>query len=911
MFKVEHHRPTWHHAVLALSLLGVCSVLPSTGHQCNIVVYFGQKTAECKALGLTELPDDFDYDVKVLHFRKNNLVHIGIDFFKKYTALQEIFLEENKIDTIAPEGFRGLSNLQVLDMQGNALTTVPIASFRYLTSLRELVLRGNPMKYITENAFGNLPRIEVLNFENCILERVDPKAFHGLTNVKEINLVNNELNSLGAPMEHSLPPNLSIFRLYRNPWNCNCKLRWLRQWIANTRVNWDFSQNTPACSTPEILLGLNWKHLKPEQFACPSRILANGTTSIELEVGQNVTTDCLVSGDPIPLVTWFKGTEPIHALKNMEKYMILTRGLDPIRSSLTVWDIDQKDAGDYKCVADNSVGRSEVTYKLWIRTEGEMPSPRSVTGISQESILGIAVGGALFILILVVCVVYGLRRRDRRKHAYRVRDYKKTQKGKKDKSYIKENCEKSLPCATTELLSEKEKEKERERGKMELAKSEKPIGNDIRHEKEEFKMKIFAYRGPQKDDKTKIDHGYATPDREDTETDPLCKNTDSLKPVCNNVREVTPDLLKNEHNKVPAKKQNISTKEESPCVKGDYTPATPNGGLDKGVHVTVRGPVKDAYHKISVPKETLSESVVDKHKDHSSDRHPSSRKGSLDDLLTHNSSSSRDSLSSSHRASSKGSPSRSPNTEQQDNILNQSQCSSTPHGVSNSHSLSSNMSRSADHKQPGSRDRDRHSVSDCGKYSTLPSKSGAKNLPAASYMPSGTIRPNHSSRQHSGVGSPGRTVPKAGGPVPHRPHPQGWGHTGSPHSSPGHKQGARAAAAAATVVVPVPIIKLPDGHLSNKKDYRALVVPPPPLPPANRSPFAIKSTPGPAALVNPGEGIPAPRKPPRTYSSVYENPYSAVPSRQNSRQSSRQSSHDSEVEKMPNVGEKDEFGTCV
>ena len=887
-----------------LLLLGCCSCLLTltAAHSCNVVVYFGQKTAECTSQGLTDVPPGLGYDIKVLQFKGNAMTQIGIDYFKQYTALQELFIEKNRISSIAPEGFRGLSNLQVLDLNGNQLTTVPIATFAYMTSLRELILKANPIRYITENAFGNLPHIEILNFENCFLERVDPKAFHGLTHVKEINIVNNELQLLEAEMEQSLPPNLSIFRLYRNPWKCDCKLRWLREWIENTKVNWDFSQNTPACSSPEIMRGLNWEHLNPEQFACPSQILANGTTSMELEVGENVTVECLINGDPLPSVTWFKGSQPITMTTDINKYMLVIIGQDPIRSSLTIWDVRMGDAGDYKCVAANSAGRSEVTYKLWIRESMDVPQPEGVTGISQESILGIAVGGALFILILVVCVVYGLRRRDRRKHAYRVRDYKKPTKGKKDKSYIKENCDKSLPGATTELLSEKEKEKEKERGKMELQMTENAMSNDIRHDNEEFKMKIFSYSRPGKEDvKGQLDHGYATPDREDTETDPLCKNTDTLKPACNDVREVTPDLLKNDSNsgKHHAKKANhVTTKEENPYVK-EYKP---NGGIDRQKDLQLN---KDYSANSNSSRDRHGRDsdhhngVRDRGRDHepSTDRHrPPSRKGSLEDILAQNSSSSKDSLCSTQRGSSRGSPCRSPNLEHKDNLVNQSQSSSSPHGVPNNQPLSSSLSKNPEHR--------RERLSEGVKFATLPSKSGAsKGLPASAYMQTGTMRPASRQQGRGGPGKPNQ-----------RPHSQGWnphGLPGSPQGSPARPHTGRTGAGGA----PVPIIKLPDGHLVGKKDYRTLVVPPPPLPPANRSPFAIKATPsGPAALVNPGEGMPpAPRKPPRTYSSVYENPYSTV-SRQSSRQSSqssRQNSHDSDSERPHKLGEKDEFGTCV
>jgi len=69
--------------------------------------------------------------------------------------------------------------------------------------------------------------------------------------------------------------------------------RWVRRMLnisdmestpAEKKINWDFGANTPACATPDLLRTVQWKHLKPDQFACASQIVSNATTSIELKV---------------------------------------------------------------------------------------------------------------------------------------------------------------------------------------------------------------------------------------------------------------------------------------------------------------------------------------------------------------------------------------------------------------------------------------------------------------------------------------------------------------------------------------------------------------------------------------------------------------------------------------------------
>lgn len=782
-------------------VLAVTVMTFTEAHQCNVVVYFGQKTAECQALGLSELPQDMEFDLKVLQFKDNNLTDLSIDFFKGYTAIQELFLEYNTISTVAAQAFRGLSNLQILDLTGNDLSTVPISSFHYLTSLRELILKSNPIKYITANAFAYLPRIEVLNFENCWLKKINPKAFHALSFVTEINLVNNVLKSLEVYMEPSLPPNLRIFRLYHNPWHCDCHLRWLHEWIEINNVNWDFSKNTPACTTPEIMKGLHWKHLMPSQFACPSKILVNSTTSLEVHVGQNVTIECLVTGDPRPAISWLKEGRHITMSSNMHRYRLDTSGHDPIHSTLSIWDVGLEDAGDYKCIAVNSAGRSEVTNKLWI-WEGINMSAGA--GISQDSILGIAVGSALFLLILLVCAVYGLRKRDKRKHAYRVRDYRKPNKNKKDKSY-KENWEISTGTMT-ELLSEKEKEM----GKFENQIRDTRVVNSAKGNREEYKVELFEHSSDgTKNPHVQLDLSHTAPDEYKHATKPLCED-DTLKPKFNNMREVTPDLLKNDNSSPKPHHtegaNQITIKEESPNIKGEYM----------------------TNSSIYRQKDLLSDK--DYGKDSSKEGKKNGNKGFTN-----------------QRGCSQGSQRPDLNPDHLD------QLSEVPH-----YSTSS-VGRIPHHQS--------EPLSDCVTF--------------ANSSPSNRL-----------------------------PHTIRWGPTQtSPQSSQAIKQGSRSA------TTPNPSPKVPNRQFVGRKDNHALVVPSTPLPRANNPPIAAKSPSGPGALVNPRDGLPpAPRKPPRTYSSRYENPYGKVSwqGRRQDSQGSCQSGQDGKGDSIVhNKQHNDDLGTGV
>ena len=876
---------------LLLQLLGV------NCHNCEVVVMFSLKTAQCNDRNFQSVPRDLGRDIKVLSFEGNGLTYLGMDYFKEYPALQEIYFSNNRIDSIAPDAFRGLRNLQILDISGNKLTSFPTEVFKHLRYVREVNFKGNPIKYILEDDLQFLPNLEIISFENNWLERIHPKAFAGLEKLEEINLVNNELTFLSSEMETELPRSLKFFRLYQNPWNCDCKLRWLRQWIASTKVNWDFGTtipNTPACSTPEILRGINWKHLEPDKFACGSKILTNGSATIEMQIGQNITIDCnIVSGDPVPSVFWMKGQKDIPS--DSSRYSVLTIAQPDIRSSLTIWKVNLSDQGDYKCVAKNPVGESEVTFKLWFRgtdTE-EVENYDLILGIRKEVVLGIAVGLAVLILILVICCVYGFRKRNRRNHAYKVRDYKKPVK--KDKKIKNKHCdmkgEKSHPNVTTELLGDKK-----------LEQKEIMLKEINEKQNEDFKMKIFSYHDPSGHGGSQSEHSLITVGEK--ETDPLCDK--KLKGVSDDSRQATPDLLRNDYSKSDSDKP-------SQCMRDD------NSG-DEGYR-SLNGSGTTCKEDKQNPKQAGLSTSTASSQSAKSEKSKSEKRvdfadgvTSIDDVLT---STVVSSLTSSPTRSKKDNSIDSttlPSAMKQVNLSKQTSLESATMGRASNQrqsSVDSSISRDSGlsdryaplpsrqsgrnpyishtvpRQQPGSSSR-QSSVSSSPSLQRTPHKIPSKQSSVTSASSSGSTSPTRAQLQHllrSYQSSPTR-VGKGG--------PGG----GSPHNPDLYQN--------VPALIKINTKDIPQTYTT--KDGRTLVIPPPPPPPqiatrtlGRRLPIPPPPAPpqagGPHRLLSPQP----PKKPPRVFSSLYDFQTAG----------SSMSDTDEVPEPMPQVGEKTEFGTCV
>ena len=473
------------------------SLSPSPS-DCLIITVLRLKNAECRNRNLKVIPADLDRDIKVLKFSDNQLTLLGMDEFRSYRSLQEIYLAHNRIDAIAPDAFRGLTNLQLLDLEGNELTFVPSQAFTYVATMRILIMKSNPIRYVPADAFRHLRNIEELNFENCWLKGVHPDAFRRLNRLNEINLVNNELKGLDVQMV--LPPSVNVVRLYRNPWRCDCRLRWLLQWVSSTGVNWDFTRKTPTCAAPSAVQGRSWKELSSAQFSCAARILGNSSVFLTpLAGGANVTLDCNAFGDPQPRVTWMYKSTVIGADMDTGKYLVVEIISDTdIHSALTVLYVGREDAGDYRCVANNTAGMSEITYRITVTNSAPPPDtgfplfPFSITIIAV-----IAGTGTVIILLLATIIICCLRAHDRKRRKYKVREHKykdgaakcvESTEDLRDEDSVKDDMPVSLP--STQLLLGETLDVE-----------------SIADDTSEFKMKIFTYPERPKERENRNKHG--------------------------------------------------------------------------------------------------------------------------------------------------------------------------------------------------------------------------------------------------------------------------------------------------------------------------------------------------------------------------------------------------------------------
>ncbi|XP_020648938.1 neural cell adhesion molecule 1 isoform X10 [Pogona vitticeps] len=114
-------------------------------------------------------------------------------------------------------------------------------------------------------------------------------------------------------------------------------------------------------------------HLKV--FAKPKITYVENKTAMELE--DQITLTCEASGDPIPSITWRTSTRNI---SNEEKTLdgrIVVRSHARV-SSLTLKDIQYTDAGEYICIASNTIGQDSQAMYLEVQYAPKLLGPVAV-----------------------------------------------------------------------------------------------------------------------------------------------------------------------------------------------------------------------------------------------------------------------------------------------------------------------------------------------------------------------------------------------------------------------------------------------------------------------------------------------------------------------------------------------------
>ncbi|XP_017047758.1 leucine-rich repeat-containing protein 24 [Drosophila ficusphila] len=386
---------------------------------CNCKWNSGKKTADCRNLSLSGVPEYLSPEVQVLDLSHNHIFYLEENAFSTnhLQNLQKLLIRNGTLKHIHQQSFTQLNILIELDLSHNLLKELLPNVFDCLSKVRALFLNGNLIQTIRSGVFRNLKYLHKIELKSNRLMSIDVQAFVGVPLLSQIYLDNNELKKLRVESFQGLSK-LTALSLVENPWNCTCDLQLFRNYVI------DMNLYTPptACHYPLQLRGRLWIEDEPEAFACkPKIVYPTLGTSINTSK-ENVTLICRVHGSPNTVVAWDYNNQvyesrskPAKFQQKQHIYIEMLRENEPkvqsfgnhvFVSRLTIVNAKKSDEGIYTCLAENPGGKDSVHISVVVQKD--MPRIPLIDTNIFAIICMIAIGFLCMsiFLSLVTCLIF-------------------------------------------------------------------------------------------------------------------------------------------------------------------------------------------------------------------------------------------------------------------------------------------------------------------------------------------------------------------------------------------------------------------------------------------------------------------------------------------------------------------------
>ncbi|XP_026881111.2 slit homolog 2 protein isoform X3 [Electrophorus electricus] len=209
-------------------------------------------TVDCSGQKLTKIPEHIPQYTAELRLNNNEFTVLeATGIFKKLPQLRKINFSNNKISDIEEGTFEGAGGVNELILTSNRLENVHYTMLKGLTGLRTLMLRSNKISCVSNTSFTGLSSVRLLSLYDNLITSIAPGAFDTL---------------------HSL----STLNLLANPFNCNCHLAWLGEWLRKKRI----VTGNPRCLNPYFLKEIPIQDVAVQDFACEDGNDENSCSSL-------------------------------------------------------------------------------------------------------------------------------------------------------------------------------------------------------------------------------------------------------------------------------------------------------------------------------------------------------------------------------------------------------------------------------------------------------------------------------------------------------------------------------------------------------------------------------------------------------------------------------------------------------
>ncbi|XP_037574945.1 protein slit isoform X1 [Dermacentor silvarum] len=194
---------------------------------------------DCRDKGLTALPQHIPETTTELRLEQNQITEVPSQAFAHLKWIRRIDLSSNVISKVAPDAFSGLKSLTSLVLYGNRISDLPPGIFHGLTSLQLLLLNANRISCIRKDTFRDLRNLNLLSLYDNSIQSLANGSFAPLNNIQTLHLA-------------------------RNPFICDCNLRWLALYLHQHPVE----TSGARCEGPKRMHRRRLSILGDTKFKC-------------------------------------------------------------------------------------------------------------------------------------------------------------------------------------------------------------------------------------------------------------------------------------------------------------------------------------------------------------------------------------------------------------------------------------------------------------------------------------------------------------------------------------------------------------------------------------------------------------------------------------------------------------------
>lgn len=318
---------------------------------CSCQDKFAQKFADCAYKDLLAVPVGLPPNVTTVSLSANKITLLKSKSFINITQVTSLWLAHNEIVTIETDTLAPLIQLRNLDISHNKIVNFPWEDLHNLTALQLLKMNNNEMENLPKDAFSTLKDLRSLRINNNRFKTIVEGTFSALSS-------------------------MSHLQIFSNPFTCSCRLEWLRDWIATTKISVP-EPNQIVCDAPELLKGVLVTNMPKLNCEAPAVTITSqpNIENTELYEGFMVILNCEIKGSPKPQVSWAvaAGNQnylfsipttgeindvPINDRTTNNRFLVFRNG------TLIIPRLSKKEDGNYSCSAVNDLGKAESSVRV-------------------------------------------------------------------------------------------------------------------------------------------------------------------------------------------------------------------------------------------------------------------------------------------------------------------------------------------------------------------------------------------------------------------------------------------------------------------------------------------------------------------------------------------------------------------